>query len=127
MAYPMGESKPEPLRVVFDRRLKLEFHGSDITSDGGLLPCRELDGALGLSVRATQRVLSVGAWERPGMWHMPSYSPTSGTVGTSRSCVILPDIRTSVLGGTIRFPRSLGVAFLYLRLGYIRVDSFPDA
>ena len=32
MAYPMGEAKLEPLRVDFDRRLKLEFHGSDISS-----------------------------------------------------------------------------------------------
>lgn len=38
MAYPMGEAKPEPLRVDFDRRIKLEFHGARITSDGGLLP-----------------------------------------------------------------------------------------
>ena len=31
MAYPMGEAKLEPLRVDFDRRLKLEFHGRYIT------------------------------------------------------------------------------------------------
>ena len=49
MAYPMGEAKVEPLRVDFDRRLRLEFHGSDISSDGGLLPYRELDHALGLT------------------------------------------------------------------------------
>ncbi len=32
MAYPMGEAKLEPVRVDFGRHLKLEFHGSDISS-----------------------------------------------------------------------------------------------
>src|SRR6516225_7255222 len=49
MGHPTGESDDGPLRVDFDRRLRLEFHGSRITSDAGILVHRELDDAIGLT------------------------------------------------------------------------------
>ncbi len=75
MAHPMGESKQGCLRVDFDRRVRLEFHGSKVTSDAGLLAYRELDDALGL----TEMAADVFCDNRTGKnaWH--------GMAGTSRS------------------------------------------
>ena len=45
----MGEARKDALRVGFDRTIKLEFHGARVSSDAGLFPYRDLDGAAGLT------------------------------------------------------------------------------
>ena len=49
----MGDRRKRALRVQFDGKLRLEFHGAKITSDAGLLPFRELDEAFSLSENAS--------------------------------------------------------------------------
>ena len=77
MRYPEGESDYGSLWPLFDRRLKLEFHGSRVTSDAGLLAYRELDDALGLTALAGG-VLADSRTGRNG-WH--------GIVGLVRQSV----------------------------------------
>jgi hypothetical protein len=49
MDRPVGAASDRGDRVDFDRRVRLEFRGAQISSDGGLLVIRELDDALALS------------------------------------------------------------------------------
>jgi hypothetical protein len=49
MDHPEGAGLQRADRVDFDPRVRLEFLGTQLSSDGGLLVMRELDDALGLS------------------------------------------------------------------------------
>jgi hypothetical protein len=49
----MGDRRKRALRVQFDGKLRLEFHGAKITSDAGLLPFRELDEAFRLTEKGS--------------------------------------------------------------------------
>ena len=55
----MGETQNGVLRLDFDRRVMLQFRGSVVTSDAGLLAYRELDDALGLSDLAGETLADV--------------------------------------------------------------------
>ena len=44
----MGEKQTKPFQLNFNGLLKVDFQGSHVTSDGGLILVRELDERLGL-------------------------------------------------------------------------------
>ena len=45
----MGETQNQPFQLSFNAALKVDFQGSRVTSDGGLILVRELDERLGFS------------------------------------------------------------------------------
>jgi hypothetical protein len=54
---PVGEKQNQPFQLSFNPSLKVDFQGSRVTSDGGLLLVRELDERLGLSALIAENIL----------------------------------------------------------------------
>ncbi len=52
----MGEKQNQPFQLSFNASLKVDFQGSRVTSDGGLILVRELDQRLGLSELVQQHL-----------------------------------------------------------------------
>jgi len=58
----VGESPKQPFQLSFNASLKIDFQGSRVTSDGGLILVRELDERLGfgelIQQHSARRVLA---------------------------------------------------------------------
>src|ERR1039458_8852824 len=52
----MGEKQDQPFQLSFNASLKVDFQGSRVTSDGGLILVRELDERLGLGALIEQHL-----------------------------------------------------------------------
>jgi len=53
----VGENPNQPFQLSFNASLKIEFQGSRVTSDGGLILVRELDERLGLGELIQQHLM----------------------------------------------------------------------
>ena len=83
MADPTGEADKGALRLNFDRRLMLQFRGSVITSDAGLLVYRELDETLrltdtGADTLAKARTGKNGRHRRAGLLRQSVFGRLAG-------------------------------------------------
>ena len=52
----MGEKQNQPFQLSFNASLKVDFQGSRVTSDGGMVLVRELDERLGLTEPIEQQI-----------------------------------------------------------------------
>src|ERR1044072_4386421 len=91
-----GEAQGVDLRLAFDRRLKLEFHGTKGTSDGGLLPCRDLDAARGRSETAGEvltdtRTAATGRHTLVGQFRQSVFGRLAGYEDTNHVDRLAPD------------------------------------
>ncbi len=87
MAHPTGESKDGVLKLDFDRRLMLQFRGSVVTSDAGLLAYRELDDAIGLSAVAGETLADTrtgknGRHALVGLLRQSVFFPAGGSISS---------------------------------------------
>jgi hypothetical protein len=64
----VGETGNEPFQLAFNCALKVDFQGSRVTSDGGLVLVRELDERLGFGevrkIRSNRVAYAVGGESR---------------------------------------------------------------
>lgn len=81
----MGETRKDGLRLDFNQKLKLGFHGTKVTSDAGLLAYRELDDALGLTSTVDSELRDIRkAGTRSTVLSPCSDSPYTGSLSRNR-------------------------------------------
>ena len=79
----MGAPKNGGLRLLFDRRLRLEFRGAKITTDAGLLAVRELDEMMGLTDMSENKIVDKRTGKNiqhriPGLLRQSVYARLAG-------------------------------------------------
>jgi len=95
--HPEGAGFQRSDRVDFDRRVRLEFRGAQISSDGGLLVMRKLDDAPGCLALRLHRCTTTAGARTPSIV-LTGYSGNRSVggwpdTGMSTTLTISPSIR----------------------------------
>ena len=85
----MGDGEKASLRLQFNPKVRLAFHGATITTDAGLLAFREFDDALGLTEIAEDYLQE----SRTGRNILHHLVPLLRQSIYSRDEVVLPQVR----------------------------------
>ena len=92
----MGEKQTKPFQLSFNGLLKVDFQGSHVTSDGGLILVRELDERLGFGELIDEHLSDsrqgAGAYRSNQDHHRPedSYAPAKRWRRESRVALRAP-------------------------------------
>ena len=108
MSHPLGESPNSRFSFNFDKKVKLESHGAQLSSNGGLLLYRELDERLNFSQSIADQLFDVRR-QRRGLRPLVSllrqsiYSRLAGYDDVNDADVLRHDpvVRQSVGGDAI--------------------------
>ena len=106
MANPAGESESGSIRLDFDRRLMVQFRGSVVTSDAGLLAYRELDDALGLTAMESETLADArtgknGRHALAGLFRQWVFGRLAGYEDVNpNGCITIPRCAGSFVSGS---------------------------
>ncbi len=91
----MGEKQSQPFQLSFNPSLKVDFQGSHVTSDSGLLLVRELDERLGLSSLMVEYLTDdrrgkIGLQQIPDYWREGDFTTVKSKLSKNKEHRIAP-------------------------------------
>jgi len=88
----MGKKQNQPFQLSFNPSLRVDFQGSRVTSDGGLLLVRELDERLGLSALVVENIMDDRRGKNTQL-PLPDLSSTTGGLCGAAKISVGPRIK----------------------------------